>query len=417
MHLIVLGSGVIGVSTAYYLAKKGFQVSVYDRQPGPALETSYANAGQLSPGYASPWAAPGIPLKALKWLFEAEAPLMIKPTLSWAQYRWLWQLFRQCNPRDYAINKERMVRLSEYSRQCMQDLRYSTGIRYEDRQQGTIQLFRTQAQLDDSAKDVQVLQSLGTPFELLDRNALLRYEPGLRSNIQSFVGGLRLPQDETGDCYLFTQALMQHAQALGVQFHFGCQIEGFEQQQGRVHAVRIDGQSVKADAYVVAMGAYSTAILSRIGIKAPIYPLKGFSLTVPIIDEALSPVSTVLDETYKVALTRFDNRIRMGGMAGVNGFDLSTPIRYEAMLKRIFTRVFPGAGDLSQASFWTGLRPATPDGTPIVGKTSHANIWMNAGHGTLGWTMACGSAACLADQIAGQAPNIRVDDLAIARYA
>ncbi|NEN75228.1 D-amino acid dehydrogenase [Pelistega sp. NLN82] len=416
MHIYVLGSGIVGVTTAYYLAKKGFEVTVLDRQDGPALETSFANAGQISPGYASPWAAPGIPLKAIKWLFQEDAPLIMKPTLDIAQYRWLWSLLRNCTAKNYAINKERMVRLSEYSRLCFDRLRQETGIRYEDRQRGTIQLFRTQQQLDDSAKDIQVLKEMGTPFEVLDRAGILRYEPGLKETINEFVGALRLPLDETGDCFIFSERLVELAKALGVRFQFAQHIERFDDQNGVIKGIWVNGELVTADAYVVALGSYSTALLKQVGIDVPIYPLKGFSLTVPIIDESKAPQSTVLDETYKVALTRFDQRIRMGGMAGVNGFDLSLKDKYLKTMHKIFNHVFPNSGNLQEATFWTGLRPATPDGTPIVGGTRYSNLWINSGHGTLGWTMSCGAAHYLADLIAGEKPEISTEGLDISRY-
>lgn len=416
MRVYVLGSGVVGTTSAYYLAKKGFDVTVIDRQDGPALETSFANAGQISPGYASPWAAPGVPLKAIKWMLQKHSPLIMKPTSDLWQYKWIWQLIKNCNPKSYAVNKERMVRLSEYSRHCMQKLREETGITYEDRQRGTIQLFRKQQQLDGIGKDVQILKDMGTPFEVLDRQGIIKYEPGLAGNIHEFVGALRLPNDETGDCFIFTNKLMQMAKELGVKFRYGESIERFELKNNQIQGVWINGQLETADRYVVALGSYTTAMLKPIGIHTPIYPLKGFSLTIPITDESKAPTSTVLDESFKVALTRFDNRIRMGGMAGVNGFDLSLKQRYRDTLNEVFNHVFPGAGDLSQATFWTGLRPATPDGTPVVGKTKYPNLLINSGHGTLGWTMGCGSAQYLADLLDNKTPEISTEGLDLSRY-
>lgn len=416
MHIYVLGSGVVGTTTAYYLAQKGFEVTVIDRQAGPALETSFANAGQISPGYASPWAAPGVPLKAIKWMLQKHSPLIMKPTSDLTQYRWIWQLIKNCNPKSYAINKERMVRMSEYSRACIDQLRIDTGIAYEGRQKGTIQLFRKQQQLDGVSKDVKVLDEMGTPYEILDRQGILAYEPGLNGTINEFVGALRLPNDETGDCFMFTQTLADMAKELGVKFRFNHSIDRFEYKDGQIKGVWVNGQLETADAYVVALGSYSTAMLKPIGIHVPIYPLKGFSLTIPISDESRAPQSTVLDETYKVALTRFDNRIRMGGMAGVNGFDLSLKQKYRDTLHEVFNHVFPGGGNLEEATFWTGLRPATPDGTPIVGQTRYSNLWINSGHGTLGWTMSCGSAKYLADLMANEKPEISTEGFDLSRY-
>lgn len=416
MHIYVLGSGVVGTTTAYYLAKKGFEVTVIDRQEVPALETSFANAGQISPGYASPWAAPGVPIKAIKWMLQKHSPLIMKLTSDLSQYRWVWQLIQNCNEKSYAVNKERMVRMSEYSRDCIDQLREDTGIYYEGRQKGTIQLFRKQQQLDAVGKDIKVLEEMGTPYEVLDRQGILQYEPGLSGNIHEFVGALRLPNDETGDCFLFTNRLADMAKELGVKFRFNHSIDRFEYQNGEIKGVWINGQLETADAYVVSLGSYTTAMLKPIGIDVPIYPLKGFSLTMPIADESKAPQSTVLDESYKVAITRFDDRIRMGGMAGVNGFDLSLKQKYRDTLNEVFNHVFPGAGNLTESTFWTGLRPATPDGTPIVGKTRYSNLWINSGHGTLGWTMSCGSARYIADLMAGETPEISTEGFDLSRY-
>jgi D-amino-acid dehydrogenase len=364
MRVLVLGGGVIGVSSAWYLARAGFEVTVVDRQPGPARETSFANAGQISPGYASPWAAPGVPLKALKWLFTAHAPLAIRPGLDPGQYLWLAQLLRNCTAGRYAINKARMVRLSEYSRDCLDELRAETGIDYEGRQLGTTQLFRTQAQLDGAAKDIAVLEQYGVPYELLDRAGIARVEPALAAVTDTLAGALRLPNDQTGDCELFTRRLQAMAAAAGVEFRFGQRIEQLQQQRGRISGVRIEGRTEHADRYVLALGSYSPRLLAPLGLRLPVYPLKGYSLTLPITDAAMAPTSTILDETYKVAITRFDQRIRVGGMAEVAGFDLSLSPRRRATLEKVVNDLYPRGGDLARAEFWTGLRPATPDGTP-----------------------------------------------------
>ncbi|RRS06384.1 D-amino acid dehydrogenase [Aquabacterium soli] len=414
MKIIVLGSGVIGTTTAYYLARAGHEVSVVDRQPGPAQETSFANAGQISPGYASPWAAPGVPLKALKWMLQAHAPLAIGLDGSLAQWRWMWQLLRQCTPEHYAINKARMVRLAEYSRDCLRTLREDTGIAYEGRQQGTLQVFRTPEQLANTAKDVAVLKSAGVPHELLDNAlALRRVEPALNTDI--LVGGLRLPGDETGDCQLFTTRLADLSRALGVNFHFGATIHALEADHQQITGVRMDGQTWRADAYVLALGAFSTGLLQSL-VDIPVYPVKGYSLTVPIVDPARAPQSTVLDESHKVAITRLDQRIRVGGMAELRGFDLSLRAHRRMTLEMCLDGLFPDAGHLPKASFWAGLRPMTPDGTPIVGATPLRNLYLNTGHGTLGWTMACGSGRLLADLMSGRVPEIQADDLGLARY-
>ena len=415
MHVMILGSGVIGVTSAYYLARAGHQVSVLDRQPAAGLETSYANAGQISPGYASPWAAPGVPLKAIKWLLTKHAPLAVRPDGSLLQLQWMWQMLRNCNSERYEINKERMVRLAEYSRDCLKQLRADTGISYEDRQQGTLQVFRNQQQLDAALRDIDVLRHSGVAFELIPRYLLARVEPALANVSDKLTGALYLPHDETGDCHLFTQLLALEAEKLGVIFRYGVNIEGLESVGNKIASVVCDGVRLQADRYVMALGSYSTSLLKGI-VNIPVYPVKGYSITAPIINAERAPVSTVLDETYKVALTRFDHRIRIGGMAEVVGFDKTLKIKRRRTLEMVVNDLFPGAIDDTQATFWTGLRPMTPDGTPLVGATPIDNLYLNTGHGTLGWTMACGSAQLLADMISGRNPQIRHEDLSVSRY-
>jgi D-amino-acid dehydrogenase len=416
MRVIVLGSGVVGVSTAYYLARAGHEVTVIDRQAAAGLETSFANAGQISPGYASPWAAPGIPMKAVKWLFQRHAPLAIRPDGSLFQLQWMWEMYKNCDAGRYAVNKERMVRLAEYSRDCIRALRADTGIDYEGRQQGTLQLFRTQAQFDGAAKDIEVLRQAGVPFEVLTRDQLANAEPALAKVRDKLVGGLRLPNDETGDCQMFTTKLADMARALGVRFEFGVDIRAIESQGDQITGVRTDKGTFTADRYVVALGSHSRLLLKQF-FRVPVYPLKGYSITVPITDAAQAPVSTILDETYKIAITRFEDRIRVGGMAEIAGYSKALNPRRRETLEMVVTDLFPGGGDVSKASFWTGLRPMTPDSTPIVGATPLRNLFLNTGHGTLGWTMACGSAAVISDLVSGKVPAIHTDDLAIFRYA
>ena len=415
MNVIVLGGGVIGVSTAYYLARAGATVTVLDRQEGPALETSFANAGQVSPGYSTPWAAPGIPLKAIKWMFQRHAPLAVRLDGSLAQLRWIAQMLSNCSADRYAVNKERMMRLAEYSRACLQQLRIETGIDYEQRTGGTLQLFRTQAQLDAVERDIKVLQLCNVPYELLDRDQLATVEPALAQARDRLSGGLRLPKDETGDCHVFTTKLTDIARGLGVNFQFGQVVDRLETAGGRVACVRAGSRVLTADRYVLAFGSYSRQALQPLGIELPVYPVKGYSLTVPITDFSLAPQSTVLDETYKIAVTRFDKRIRVGGMAELGGFDLRLVQRRRATLEFVVQDLFPG-GDVEQASFWTGLRPMTPDSTPIIGPTRLPNLFLNTGHGTLGWTMACGSAKLVSDMVTGRRPDISIDGLANERY-
>ncbi|AQV93178.1 D-amino acid dehydrogenase small subunit [Cupriavidus necator] len=419
MRVLVLGSGVIGVTSAWYLARAGHEVTVVDREAGPALGTSFANAGQISPGYASPWAAPGVPLKAIKWMFQEHAPLSIRPDGTLFQLQWMWQMLLNCSAARYAVNKERMVRLAEYSRDCIRALRAETGIAYEGRQQGTLQVFRTDEQLQGAAKDIAVLEEAGVPYQLLSREELAASEPALAAVRHKLAGGLRLPNDETGDCQLFTQHLAGLAETLGVKFLYNRSIDSLMTQGDAVTGAVVNGEPIAADLVVVALGSWSTQLVKpflRGMSNLPVYPLKGFSITVPLTDASRSPVSTVLDETYKVAITRFEDRIRVGGMAQIVGYDRSLDPAKRRTLEHVVTDLFPGAGDVSQATFWTGLRPMTPDGTPIVGPTQVRGLWLNTGHGTLGWTMACGSGKLLSDLVSGKSPAIRADDLSVGRY-
>ncbi len=416
MRILILGSGVIGVTSAWYLARAGFEVTVVDRASAPAQETSLANAGQISPGYASPWAAPGVPLKALKWLFSKNSPLVIQPRLDPRQYIWLLQMLCNCTANRYAINKARMLRLSSYSRECLNELSSELGLDYEGRQLGTLQLFRTQSQLDAAGNDIAVLEQYGVPWEILDRAGILAVEPALAGVVDQLTGALRLPGDQTGDCALFTQRLADRARAAGVEFRFDATVDGFEHSGTRITGARINGRIERAERYVLALGSYTPRLLAPLGIHLPVYPLKGYSLTLPITDPAMAPVSTVLDESYKVAVTRFDERIRVGGIAEVCGFDLSKPAQRRATLEKVVADLYPHGGDLHSAQFWTGLRPATPDGTPVIGGTRFDNLYLNTGHGTLGWTMACGSGRFLADLMAGAMPHISSEGLDISRY-
>ncbi|KNY14467.1 amino acid dehydrogenase [Shinella sp. SUS2] len=416
MKVIVLGAGIVGVTSAYQLARAGHEVTVVDRQPGPALETSFANAGEVSFGYCSPWAAPGILMKAMKWLFMQHAPLILRPKVDMAMLSWMTQMLRNCTSARYALNKSRMLRLADYSRISLAALREETGIAYDERMQGTLQLFRTEAQLDASAKDVKALAADGIPYEVLDPEGCIRVEPALKHVREKIVGGLLTPKDETGDCFKFANALAAKAEALGVRFNYGSIIRGLDVEGGRVRGVVTAHGVLTADAVVVALGSFSPLLVRPHGIRLPVYPVKGYSLTIPITDTTRAPESTVMDETYKIAITRLGDRIRVGGMAEISGYtnDLGEPRRLT--LQHSVTDLFPG-GDVSKASFWSGLRPMTPDGTPVIGPTKVAGLYLNTGHGTLGWTMSSGSARLVADLVSGRKPEIDATDLAVARYA
>lgn len=417
MHVLVMGAGIVGVSSAWYLAKAGHQVTVVDRQVDVALETSYGNAGQISPGYSSPWAAPGIPLKAIKWLMQDLAPFMINgKELDPNTFSWMAKMLRNCNQSSYQKNKARMLRLAEYSRDCFIDIRQELGVHYEDRAKGTLQLFRTEKQISDSQKDIQVLQDLGINHQVLDVDGCVQYEPALARVREKIVGGLRLPGDETGDCFKFTNLLADECRKLGVKFLMKTDILAINRNGARIDSITTSRGKLVADTYLCALGSYSTPMLAEVDIRIPVYPIKGYSLTIDILDPDCAPQSTIMDETYKVAVTRFDNRVRVGGTAEIASYNKNLQEKRRANVEFVVNDLFPGAGDTSTSEFWTGLRPMTPDGTPVLGETPISNLFLNTGHGTLGWTMSLGSAQYVADLISEKRPMIDSEGLSMARY-
>jgi D-amino-acid dehydrogenase len=417
MKVLVLGGGVIGCTAAYELACDGHEVTLIERQKGPALETSYANAGEVSPGYSAPWAGPGVPFKAVKWLLMYHRPLVLRPHLDWPMIAWVLAMLRNCTAARYELNKGRMVRLAEYSRDCMVALRSATGISYDERMQGTLQLFRTQAQLDGTGKDTAILDRYKVPYQLLDRDGCIRHEPALARVRDKFVGGLRLPGDETGDCFKFTNRIADLARTLGAKLRFGESIQALLTDGKRVTGVVTDKGRVQADAYLVALGSHSPRMIAPLGIDIPVYPVKGYSITVPITDAGGAPESTVMDETHKIAITRLGDRIRVGGTAELAGYTLRLHEQRRNTLLHVVGDLFPDGSDLGRSEFWCGLRPMTPDGTPVVGGTEMPNLYLATGHGTLGWTMAAGTARVIADLIGGKEPAIDINGLTAARYA
>jgi D-amino-acid dehydrogenase len=399
MRVAVMGGGVIGITTAYYLHQSGHDVVVYDRQNAVGMETSFANAGQVSWGYASPWAAPGTPLKALAWLFERHAPLVLRPSADPALWRWLASFLRNCTAARYANNKSQLLRLARFSHQGLVALRRETGIRYDDLQLGTLQLFRDEAAMAASARDAEVLRGLGVAHALLDRAGCIAAEPALARVADKIAGGLHLPGDETGDCHKFTAELARILRLRGVELRLGAAIERLEPgRRGIAHAV-VDGRPEMADAYVVALGSHAPRLLRSAGISIPVYPVKGYSATLAIADPAAAPRSTVMDERHKVAITRLGNRIRAAGIAELAGYDLALRPAQCRTVRHVLEDLFPQAGPIDEIAYWAGLRAMTPNGVPVVGRTALGNLFVNTGHGTLGWTLACGTAQIVANVV------------------
>lgn len=417
MRIIVLGAGVIGVTTAYYLARAGAEVRVLDRQREPGMETSFANAGELSYGMTSPWAAPGVPKKALRWLFMRHRPLFIWPLVDPLMWSWGRQMLANCNETAYRLNKSRMVRISNYSRDAMTELLAEVPLDFDLREKGTLQLFRTEKQLAASKADQEVLAEYASPFEVLDPDGCIVAEPGLRHVREKFVGGLRLLADRTGDCRMFTLALAERAASFGVSFRYGNTIRDLTHDGDTITGVETDHGPESADAYVCALGPYAPILLRGIGIRVPIYPVKGYSITLPVTDPEAAPQSTLMDETHKVAITRLGNRIRVAGQAEIIGYNQKLGRHATDTVRHVVSDLFPRGGDVAKAQGWTGLRPMTPDGTPVIGPTRYRNLFLNTGHGTLGWTMACGSGRAVADAVLGRTPEISFDGLTVDRYA
>ena len=416
MKVIVLGAGVIGVTTAWYLARQGAEVLVLDRQSGPGMETSFANAGELSYGMTSPWAAPGVPKRAVQWLFMRHRPLFIWPMISPRMWAWGLRMLMNCNPEAYRRNKSRMVRISNYSRDALTDLMAEVPLDFDQREQGTLQVFRTEKQVKASKADQEVLAEFDSPFEVLDRDGCIAAEPGLAHVSEKFVGGLRLLADRTGDCRMFTLALAEKARELGVTFRYGVTIQSFAVEADRIVGVETDTGRETADRYVCCLGPYAPIVLRSVGIRLPIYPIKGYSITLPVKDPEAAPQSTLMDETHKVAITRLGDRIRVAGQAEIIGYNRKLGSSATDTVRYVVNDLFPKGGDLARAEGWTGLRPMTPDGTPVIGPTRYDNLYLNTGHGTLGWTMSAGSGRAVADAVMGRDPEISFDGLTAERF-
>lgn len=417
MKVLVLGSGVIGVTSAWYLNEAGFDVTVVDRQPEPARETSFANGGQISWSSATPWAAPDIPLKAFTWLFKPHSPLVLRPRLDPRMWAWLLRMLRNCTHDRFVRNRERMLRLARYSYTSLVELRERLGMSYDHSTHGLLLLLRTGSDFDESREDAERLANLGVPLRILDRAGCVAEEPSLQAVGDKIVGGIYFPSDESGDCQKFTRELASRAAAKGVRFLASTTIKRLVASGDRVEAIVTNQGPLAADHYVMACGSYSPLLLRPLGIHLPVYPVKGYSLTLPLKENTLAPQGTLSDETYKVVLTRLGNRLRVAGTAELSGYDLTLrPSRF-ATLKHVVQDLLPGIADFSQVDYWCGLRPMTPDNPPILGPTKYRNLTLNTGHGTLGWTMACGSARAVATTIAGRTPDVLINDLYLTRFS
>ncbi len=417
MRVVVLGAGVVGVATAYYLAEDGHEVTVIERQSAPALETSFGNAGNVCPSYATPWAAPGMRWKALKWLLQDESPLRVDWQADAAFVRWVLGWLANCSRRRFERNKARMQRLSRYSLACLQALREATGIEYDQTTRGILQLLRTRAELAAIADHTRLLDRAGLPYRLLDPRECIAVEPALAYAVAPFAGGLHLPLDETGDCNAFAQALAEQASRRGVRFRFETTVERLALEGARVTGVATSDGPVRADRVVVALGIGAVPLLRAVGVRLPIQPVKGYSLTLPIARFDRAPAASVMDEHTKVAITRLGNRLRAAGTAELGADSIDAPVQRFRTIERTLRELFPEAGDLERVARWAGLRPMTPDGPPLLGRTAIADLFLNVGHGAQGWSMACGSGRIVAHLVSDKRPDIDIEGLTLERYA
>ncbi len=422
MRCIVCGAGIIGVTTAYELARKGFDVVVIDRQEGVARETSAGNAGIIAPGYVTPWAAPGMPKKVLSYLGKPAAPVIFRPRASLAQWRWIWRWLRNCNEASYRINKPRSQRVAYYARERLHQVRAELGVDY-DASQGYLQLFRTEQDRAINAPALAILREAGVPHQLLDADMCLAIEPGLVARDAPLHSGLFLPDDEAGDCALFAARMAARLEDDNVEFRFGATIEGIAaSDSGRVAGVAIRersgrGEFLDADAVVLAAGVESVGLAKPLGVDLPLYPVKGYSTTLRITNEAFAPRAAMIDDAYKTAITRFGDRVRIAGTAELSDGDLTARQTPCDTLLKMARDWFPkGVGVPMKPTFWVGRRPMTPDGPPLLGPTKIDGLFVNVGHGSSGWAMSLGSAKAVADIVAGDAPELDMEGLTLARY-
>jgi len=410
MKIAVLGSGIIGTSTAWWLKRAGHEVVVVDRQTGPAQETSFANGGQISVSYAEPWANPQAPLKLVKWMFQEDAPLLFRPRLDLYQWAWGLSFLRQCLPGRLAPNIRAMVRMAEYSRATLRGMRAELGIQYDHLERGILNFYRDSDEFELSQKAAGVMRDFGVERRILTADEVIAIEPALARHRASIVGGDYTPEDESGDVHLFTAALARQCETAGVEFRYSTSVTRLLTTGGAVSGAETISPEgaygrLDADAFVVAMGSFTPLLVRPLGIPCNVYPAKGYSATFPVLDDAGAPSVSLTDSSHKVVFSRLGDRLRMAGTAELSGYDRAlNPARCDAMT-RLARELFPDALDFDRVSYWSGLRPSTPSNVPLIGRTRIPNLYLNTGHGTLGWTMGVGSGRALADLINGSRPE------------
>jgi D-amino-acid dehydrogenase len=420
MHVLVLGAGLLGVSTAHFLQQQGHQVTVVDRQAAAAAETSFANGGQISVSHAEPWANPGAPLKLLQWLGREDAPLLFRLRADARQWLWGLQFLRECTPARTRHNIRQIVALGSYSRSTLQQLRAELGLQYDQRAQGILHFYTDAREFDAAHAPAALMRELGCDRRVISADEAVALEPALAHARPTLAGATFTAEDESGDARQFTQALAARCQQAGVRFLFNHGITALRSVGGQIdHVEATDDQGrfqrLRADAYVVAMGAFSPLLLQPLRIHLPIYPAKGYSVTMPVADAAKAHQVSLTDDQFKLVFSRLGDRLRIAGTAELNGYNRDlNPVRCQAIVRRV-EQLFPGAGDSSRAEFWTGLRPTTPSNLPVIGRSRVPNLFLNTGHGTLGWTHACGSGKSLARIVSGLQPELDFDFAGVQR--
>ncbi|MDZ4076889.1 D-amino acid dehydrogenase [Hydrocarboniphaga sp.] len=420
MKIIVMGAGVLGVTSAWYLSKAGHEVVVLDRNAGPARETSFGNGGQISVSHAEPWANPSAPLKLLRWLGKEDAPLLFRFRADPSQWAWGLKFLRECGAARTRRNMAQLVRLGTYSRESLQALRAETGLEYEHLERGILHYYTGAKEFDAALAAARVMRELGCERRVIDNDELLRIEPALAHIRPKLAGATYTSADESGDAYLFTNRLAALCEQRGVRFRFGVRLQRLHRQDDRLVGVELADENgayqlERADAYVLALGSFSPQLAKTAGVSLDIYPVKGYSLTLPIADPAKAPTISLTDEAHKIVFSRFGDRLRIAGTAEFNGYSMQlNAVRCKALLDRTL-EVFPGVAEPEHARFWTGLRPATPGNVPYVGRSAVRNLYLNTGHGTLGWTHACGSGRAVAEIVDGRVPDCDFEFMGVGR--
>jgi D-amino-acid dehydrogenase len=413
MKTIVLGGGIVGVTSAYYLAKAGDEVTVIDRQPGVALETSFANAGLVAPGHSYTWASPRAPKIMLKSLFSEGQALRLKLTADWRMWAWCWLFLQNCTAERSRLNTSRKVRLCRYSQAKLQALTEAEQLAYDRISRGLLYVYRDVASFERGIANMSILADAGLPLETLDRTATVEHEPTLAAAADHIAGAIYCPTDESGDAHLFTKALYERCVALGVRFSFSTTVQDMFASADRIDGIQTSRGRTRAERYVLALGSYSPLLVRKLGYRLPVYPVKGYSVTLPIDSGHTPPDVGGVDEHNLVAWARFGNRLRFTATAEFAGFDTRhTPADFTHML-RAAREFFPNGADYTRPAYWAGLRPMTPEGTPIIGATRHRNLFVNTGHGHMGWTMSCGTAQVLTDIMNGRAPELDITGLTL----